>query len=811
VRLRTLGGLSVDSITANEGAATRRRPLALLALLAVAGSRGVSRDKIVAYLWPESDDERARNSLSQALRSLKRELGVDPLVLGSAELRLNEKLITSDVQEFGHLLERGETERAVELYKGPFLDGVFVKEAPEFERWVQRERDRLHRLYLAALDRLGGNAQAAGDYVAAVRWRRERTAVEPLDSRAALALMQALVTSGDSAGALQHFRRHADQLHEELGIEPEPDVSSFAASLRAGSGPRTARSSQPNAALRDELPVAADTAAPTDMAGRSSASVDAGRIPRVADPGEGDGPAIDSRPQSGTLRSRSRSSTSLVIGGLGVAVALALVVALGLHRRGGTNERATPPQLDSSATHTAPLRRVQRLAVLPLSTAGSDSIARLVADGVTGEMISALTRAGIVVIGYRSVSAYTSSDVSLQEVGRALTVDAVATGSLARRERTVELSLKVANPRTAEIVWAQSITADSADISRLASAAAGSLAGWILGGDAGSRGRLPAKAPITSPEAYTRYLLGMRAAARATAVAMKQSLDLLESAIVMDSNFAEAHAGLGMALTMAIDYGILPGDEAFRRAAPIIARSIALDSTLAMAHLARARLLQLRDWNWKGAEAEYLKAIDLEPNALSFQTYGWFLEWYVGRAEEGVAMGQRAVEIDPEAASPRVALGWRLRGADQLEPAAREAHIALGLDSAAIDAYWILAEVFLRRGDYREAEKYARRYIEAGGDVPANSTTLGEILARSGRVAEATAYAARLSLLARRDGPSLVALARTEMALGRQERALSLLERAVRERVFTIPFQPYWDPIRHTPRFRALMRAQGLE
>src|SRR5262245_31321580 len=74
LRLRTLGGLSVDLVSASDGAATRRRPLALLALLAVAGSRGVSRDKIVAYLWPESDDERARNSLSQALTSLKREL-----------------------------------------------------------------------------------------------------------------------------------------------------------------------------------------------------------------------------------------------------------------------------------------------------------------------------------------------------------------------------------------------------------------------------------------------------------------------------------------------------------------------------------------------------------------------------------------------------------------------------------------------------------------------------------------------------------------------------------------------------------------
>jgi tetratricopeptide (TPR) repeat protein len=174
-------------------------------------------------------------------------------------------------------------------------------------------------------------------------------------------------------------------------------------------------------------------------------------------------------------------------------------------------------------------------------------------------------------------------------------------------------------------------------------------------------------------------------------------------------------------------------------------------------------------------------------------------------------MGERAVQLDPNSAAAHHALAWRLRGADRLDRAADEARIGLALDSNSIDGHWILAEVFLRRGDFAQAEDCARRYIAAGGgDVPANSTTLGEILARTGRVSEATAYAARLTLLATRDGPSLIALARTEMALGRTDRALTLLEQAVREHVFTIPFQPYWDPIRHDRRFRAVMRAQGL-
>jgi DNA-binding SARP family transcriptional activator/Tfp pilus assembly protein PilF len=719
-RLRTFGGLSLLTATGSAAGEQKRR-LALLALLATARERGMTRDRLVSLLSPESSTDAARHSLHQLLYYLRQQVGEDAFV-GTDPLRLNPAVITSDVSEFEEAIEGGEPARAAAIYHGPFLDGFHLN-LGAFEEWVASERQRLTTMQRDGIRTLARESETARDHVAAIKWWRQLAVLDPLSGSTALGVMRTLAAVGDVSAAVSHARVHAAMVHTELGRAPDSEVEAFVARLQVGG------SEEPSIASRNNA----------------------------------------------------------------------------------TGERTTPQRLDSSAPHTAPSRRVQRLALLPLRTTESDSSARLVADGLTGEMISALARTGIAVISYRSVSTYTSSDVSLQEVGRALAVDAVATGALARRERIIELRLEVANPRTGEIVWAQSITADSADISRLASAAAGSLAGWILGGDAGSRGRLTAKPPITSPEAYTSYLVGMRAAYRMTAVGMKQSLDLLESAIVEDSNFAEAHAGLGMALTIAVDYGILPGDEAFRRADPIIARALALDSTLALAHLARARLLQLRDWDWKGAEAEYLRAIDLEPNAVSFQTYGWFLEWYVGRAEEGVAMGERAVQLDPVTGTTRTALGWRLRGANQLERAAREAHIALGLDSTAIDAYWILAEVFLRRGDYREAEKYARRYIDAGGDVPANSTTLGEILARSGQMAEATAYAARLSLLANRDGPSLVALARTEMALGREERALSLLERAVRERVFTIPFQPYWDPIRDTPRFRALMRAQALE
>ena len=143
--LRTFGGLAIEAVNRGAAPATRRRPLALLALLAIAGERGLSREKVVALLWPESDEERGRNSLSQALFTLRRDTDADDLVVGAGELRLNPSVISSDVAEFERCIASGPLERAVALYEGPFLDGVFVRDAAEFERWAEGHRRRVER------------------------------------------------------------------------------------------------------------------------------------------------------------------------------------------------------------------------------------------------------------------------------------------------------------------------------------------------------------------------------------------------------------------------------------------------------------------------------------------------------------------------------------------------------------------------------------------------------------------------------------------------------------------------------------------
>src|SRR5262245_4046516 len=189
LRLGTFGGLSLEG---QDGAAiaVQRLRLALLALLAHAGDRGLSRDKLLGFLWAESPPDSARHKLEQALYMLRRQLG-DGLFQGTDPLRLNGEVLAADVGEFERAIGRGEFAEAVALYRGPFLDGFYLTDAEEFEHWAESERDRLADRHRWVLHQLAAGADARGDRTAAVEWWRKLLTADPLSSRATAGLMRA--------------------------------------------------------------------------------------------------------------------------------------------------------------------------------------------------------------------------------------------------------------------------------------------------------------------------------------------------------------------------------------------------------------------------------------------------------------------------------------------------------------------------------------------------------------------------------------------------------------------------------------------
>jgi DNA-binding SARP family transcriptional activator len=233
-RLTTFGAVALES---DHGplarAAVRRLPLALLAFVGAAGVHGVSRDKVLAYFWPESDLAHARNCLKQVLFVLRHDLGCELFLPGCGTLRLNPAVLTIDCAEF----ERADDARAyrqmAELYRGPFLDGFHLNGVPEFERWMEAERERAAYRYQAALEALAAEAERSGDPVETVRWWRRLAEHDPLSSRIAKGLVRALVAADDPAGARRRAELHQRLLREELGGAPDPAWSSVLAGARS--------------------------------------------------------------------------------------------------------------------------------------------------------------------------------------------------------------------------------------------------------------------------------------------------------------------------------------------------------------------------------------------------------------------------------------------------------------------------------------------------------------------------------------------------------------------------------------------------
>ena len=230
LRLDVFGGLTLLDSDGHQVAPQRLR-LALLALLATASYRGMSRDKLIAYLWPESAPENARHALEQLLYSLRRQVPLG-LIMGTDPLRLDPDKVSSDLAKFGSRTAQGDLAGAVALYRGPFLDGFYLSGAPEFERWTERERARLAAEYARALRALAEQARSNEKHTAEVDYRRQLAAADPLSERTATELVRGLAETGDWVGASRAAREYQSRVRGELPGVPVRDLEALVDRLR---------------------------------------------------------------------------------------------------------------------------------------------------------------------------------------------------------------------------------------------------------------------------------------------------------------------------------------------------------------------------------------------------------------------------------------------------------------------------------------------------------------------------------------------------------------------------------------------------
>jgi serine/threonine-protein kinase len=254
LRLLALGGVSLLD-AGGAVVAEQRRRLALLVLIAAGRGKGVSRDKLVSYLNPESPSESARHALHQLLYYVRQQAGEDVL-LGSDTLRLNPDVVTSDAAEFEDALDRGDLNAGVALYRGPFLDGFHIPDSVQFEEWSAAERTRLAARNTDALFQLARAADARNDYGGAIGWWTKLTALDSVSERSATGLIRAYAAAGDIPAALRHAGIHESVVRSELGTGPNATFAAAIAALHTPKPPAPHEAREPESTADPRAPLA---------------------------------------------------------------------------------------------------------------------------------------------------------------------------------------------------------------------------------------------------------------------------------------------------------------------------------------------------------------------------------------------------------------------------------------------------------------------------------------------------------------------------------------------------------------------------
>lgn len=255
-QLWTLGRFSLEQDgVAMAGWDKHRNGPAILAILAAEGS--VSRERLMALLWPESDSARARGSLKQALHQVRQLLAEFDVVQGERVLTLNPALITTDIGQFRALLAGGHLQEAIARYRGHFLEGVHLGGPPELGHWIDAQRALFARLAADALERMAQQATERHDRLAATRSWERLAELEPANTHVTWQLLHAYEAAGNHAAALRAAEAHQRRLQVDLELPPDPRIAQFIDRLRSTSpvqAPHVASNGAPPPALAASVP-----------------------------------------------------------------------------------------------------------------------------------------------------------------------------------------------------------------------------------------------------------------------------------------------------------------------------------------------------------------------------------------------------------------------------------------------------------------------------------------------------------------------------------------------------------------------------
>ena len=774
LKLKLFGTPSIEmSGRPATGRATQGRRLALLALLASARGGPVTRDKLIALIWPESPTDRARHQLSDDLYILRGALGDDVVRSVGDELALNPEAIATDVEIFERLLDDERHEAAVELFAGPLLDGVHLADSVEFEQWLDVERTRLGRRYAAALESLAERSEAGGEFAAAANWWRRLAAHDPFSGRVTLRLMRALEAAGHRADALKHARTHAILLREEFDAEPDPEVMAFAERLRLEPPARSA--TEPVAVLPTLSPA------------------DAGPVAIRPAP---------SRPPDTVPTAPRKATPARIPGRWGYALAAALLFVIAIFAVRGMPGRTLerPPVARS-------------VGVLPFVNMSPDPENAYFSDGLSEQIITSLSHIdGLRVAARTSSFALREGRLDVRTIGDTLGVAAVLEGSVRKEGNALRVTAQLIDAATGYHLWAEEYDRELEDVfalqQEIALAIAGALELRLVREPDRSASRQPGLV------AYDLYLRGLFHRNSLTADALRHATGYFDSAIALEPDFAGAYAAKATVVGPLVFFGHLPRDEGLRELRALTVRALELDPNLGEAHAALGLTRLFWDWDWDAAEQSLRRAIELNPSdAHAYHHLGNY-QRAMKRFDEALKTRQRAVELDPLNARTVLVVAVDYLSTGDYDNALIQYRRAQKLDPVhplLLGAGPFLpggpAEVYLRQGRDGEAVEEYLKIAALRGATADELSGLRRAFAASGMVGFWRNWL-DMDLRQSTSAPDPLRMAKLWGMAGDTARSLDWLERAYAERnpaLIFLQVDPLFANMRTNPRVARIL------
>jgi TolB-like protein/DNA-binding winged helix-turn-helix (wHTH) protein/Tfp pilus assembly protein PilF len=462
------------------------------------------------------------------------------------------------------------------------------------------------------------------------------------------------------------------------------------------------------------------------------------------------------------------------------------------------------------------------LAVLPFDNLTGDAGQEYFSDGLTEEMITQLggsnpRRMGV--IARTSVMQYKHKPENIARIAQELGVQYILEGSVRRNSDRVRITAQLIRASDQTHVWAREYDREPNDVLLVQLQIAQDIAGEInVALDGANKNDQPARAGLSPSayQAYNLYLKGRYSWNKRTLPGFRQAVKFFEQSISTYPNYARAYAGLADAYAMMATYGQVPAIEYMPKARAAALQALQLDDSLAEAHTSLALIAQNFDYDWRTADQEFRRAIDLNPNYAT--AHHWYAESlsFRGRFAEALAESEQARQLDPMSliiAADNAVIYYfarqqeraieRFRGVLELDPTFPRASVIIGC--------------YIEEGRTQDALAYVEHYRRTA-DTPWTSawTWDWEAVAygRAGDRAKAIRAVHTLEKLFRKAGADPTAsLAHAYAGMGDHDKAIFYLERAYRNRsniLTIINVEPIFDSLHADPRFQDLLRRVGL-